>query len=243
MDAERNLTTLRLRYTEEHPDVKMQEAIVAQLKAAPKSGTGASSTGGSIANPAYEQLKSRVLDLETRIVSTQRRLKEAIADRDRLENIARGAPGLDAQFTNLDRDYNVIRRNYEELLARRESMRIAAAAQADAGDVHMEVIDPPVIPQAPAGPRRLLMMSGVLLAGLASSVALAVLLVRFDASFHTIDDLRGFGLPVIGGVSLLTYTRPRSRATSVASVAVTIVLLGCVYVGLLTHLNQIADRI
>jgi len=87
------------------------------------------------------------------------------------------------------------------------------------------------------------MLSAVLLVGLGSGVALAVLLVRFDASFHSIDDLRSIGLPVIGGVSYLTQTRSRSEVTSVASVAAMVVLLACVYFGLLTHLTQISGRI
>ncbi|MBV9537657.1 MAG: hypothetical protein JOY70_01850 [Acidisphaera sp.] len=248
LEAEQRLAELRLRYTDQYPDVKMQQALVAQLRAGGTPGAGARAGSGgaggqALANPVYEQLKSRIFDLDGQLFSLQRRLKEAIAGRDYLEQVARGAPGLQAEFTNLDRDYNVIRRNYEELLARRESMRIAAAAQTDADNIRMQVVDPPIIPQVPSGPKRIPLLSLVLLGGIGAGVGLAVLLVRFDASFHSVDDLRSLGLPVIGGVSLMSQTRPRSQATSIASVAVLIVLLAGVYVGLLTHLNQIADRI
>jgi uncharacterized protein involved in exopolysaccharide biosynthesis len=50
-------------------------------------------------------------------------------ERDWLDEIARSAPGLQAEYVNLNRDYDVLRRNYEELLGRRESMRIATAAR------------------------------------------------------------------------------------------------------------------
>ena len=141
-----------------------------------------------------------------------------------------------AEFTNVNRDYDVLRRNYEEMLARRESMRIAVAAEADADKIKLQVIDPPQVPQIPVAPKRGILVSGVLAAGIAAGIGLAFLLVYFDRSFHTIDDLRDLGLPVVGGVSLFTTVAVRGRLLSVLTFGAALALLGGVYVGLLYKL-------
>jgi polysaccharide chain length determinant protein (PEP-CTERM system associated) len=250
-DAEQKLAELRLRFTAQHPDVKAAEALVAEIKSANTSaGSGASGakttaagSNRSIPNPTYQQFKVTLLDVEGQVASLRRRLKETSAERDRLESIARGAPGLQAEFTNLNRDYDVIRKNYEELLGRRESMRIDAAAETSADKVKLEVVDPPQIPQNPVAPKRAILLSGVLVAGLGSGLGLALLLVQIDRSFRDTDDLRMFGLPVVGGVSLLATTDRLGVFVTAASVALSVVLLACVFGGLVLHIAQITARI
>ena len=235
--AERALSELRLRYTDQHPDVIAARALVASLRA----GGGTVSSGPrataprtrSAPNPVYEQLKVKLVEADGSIASLQRRLAEAVKDRDRLDEIARGAPGLQAEASNLNRDYDVLRKNYEELISRRESMRIAVAAEADADKIKMQIIDPPQVPRIPVAPKRALLLSGVLVAGIGGGIGLALLLVQFDRSFHTIDDLRELGLPVIGGISLLTVSATRTRVASLFTFGVALLLLAVVYGGLL----------
>jgi polysaccharide chain length determinant protein (PEP-CTERM system associated) len=190
----------------------------------------------SLPNPIYEQLKVRLYEAESGIASLQRQVADATRERDRLEEIARSAPGLQAEFINLNRDYDVLRRNYDELLARRESMRIATAAEADADKIKIQIIDPPQVPQNAVAPKRAQLFSMVLAAGTIAGIGLAVLLVQFDQSFHTIDELRDLGLPVAGGISLLNVTVTRGRLASVFVFGISILLLGAVYAGLLYRL-------
>ncbi len=53
-----------------------------------------------------------------------------------------------------------------------------------------------------------------------------MLLVQFDQSFHTIDELRDLGLPVAGGVSLLNVSVTRGRLAAVLAFGMSLVLLG-----------------
>jgi len=242
-EAERLLQELRLRYTEQNPDVVAQRNLVAAIRS---SGTGGSEpsttprTGArnrSVPNPVYEQLKVRNIENDSVIASLQRQTQDATRERDRLEEIARGAPQLQADFANVNRDYEVLRKNYDDLLARRESMRISSAAEADGDKVRMQVIDPPQVPQNPVAPKRVLLVSGVLAAGLAAGVGLALLLVQMDQSFHTIEDLRTMGFPVAGGVSFLGETVSLARrllTVGVFAVAVSVPVI--FYTGLLLRL-------
>ncbi len=266
--AQNELNDLRLRYTDNHPDVvsakRRLEGLKAQAEqtaaAASKTAETAAATAKtdaaaaakaaenqpavparpvkSLPNPIYEQLKVRLYEVESLIASLQRQIADATRERDRLEEMARSAPGVQAEFLNLNRDYDVQRKNYDELLARRESMRIATAAEADADKIKIQVIDPPQVPQNPVAPKRTLLISTVLAIGLAAGVAMSVLLVQFDQSFHTIDELRELGLPVAGGVSLLNVSVSRGRLASVIMFAMSLLLLGAVYGGLLYRLMR-----
>jgi polysaccharide chain length determinant protein (PEP-CTERM system associated) len=245
-EAERQLDEMRLRYTDNYPDVIAQRQLIEALRSgkigaptpstAPRTAATAARTR-SVPNPVYEQLKIRMVENDAVISSVQRQITEAQKERNRLEEIARGAPQLQADFINLNRDYDVIRRNYDELLGRREQMRIAAAADADANKVKIQIVDPPQKPQTPVAPRRGVLLSAVLGAGLAAGAALSLMLGEIDASFQNIDDLRVLGLPVIGGISVIMSVVPRWRVfLAIGSFAVVLLALCGVYGGLVMRL-------
>ena len=56
-----------------------------------------------------------------------------------------------------------------------------------------------------------------------------MLLVQFDQSFHSIDELRDLGLPVAGGVSLLNMSVSRGRLAAVVAFALSLAMLGAIY--------------
>jgi polysaccharide chain length determinant protein (PEP-CTERM system associated) len=251
--AQAEFDELKLKYTDNHPDVRaarlrldaarsaaLREAQAAERDAAQADPNAPPGTPRSRSqpNPVYEQLKVRLVEAESTVSSLQRQLADATRERNRLEEIARGAPGLLAEFTNINRDYDVLRKNYEELLSRRESMRIAAAAEADADKIKIQIVDPPQVPQNAVEPKRALMMTGVLVAAIVLGVGLALLLAQFDQSFHTLDELRDLGLPVAGSISMVAVTSPTARMISIVSFTMAIVLLLGVYSGLLFRLVQ-----
>jgi polysaccharide chain length determinant protein (PEP-CTERM system associated) len=202
-EAERALRELRLRLTDQHPDVVAARGMVAELRAggAAARGDGAARGSAARANPLLEQLRVRMVDVDAQIASLERQERTGQAEVERLDAIARSEPEVLAQQQNINRDYTVLRRNYEELLARRESLQIAGAARNSSDRVRLEVVDPPAIPLQPVAPPRLLLFAAVLLAGIGAGVLTALLLSRLDRAFYTVEELRGLGLPVLGGVS------------------------------------------
>jgi polysaccharide chain length determinant protein (PEP-CTERM system associated) len=235
-DAERQLRELRLRFTEQHPEVVAARNAVAELRASParpdgtarrQAATSRTSTDSQRPNPIYEQLRLRLLDADGEVASLERQVREEEVQVERLESLLRTVPQVQAQFTSLDRDYTVLRRAYEELLQRRESVQIADAARTSADRVRLEVVDPPTMPTAPIGPNRLLLASIVLAGGLGSGVVIASLLARSDKSFYTIHDLRRLGLPVLGSISL--NEPPKGAVASIAAFACCVALLLTAY--------------
>ncbi len=223
-EAQRTLRELRLRYTDSHPDVRAAQAAVA---AGVGGGGGARPSAPRNVmrpNPLHEALRMRMVDAEAGLASLERQVRDGEAELERLDAMAREQPELQAQFTNLDRDYNVVRRNYEELLARRESIQIADAARTGSERVKLEVVDPPSVPTAPASPNRPLLYAAVLVVGAGLGGVLAILLAHLDTGFLTVHDLRRLQLPVLGRISA---PRPRlaPRFLSGAAFAVACALL------------------
>ena len=237
--AEAKLRELQQVYTDNYPEVKTQKRTVEALR---KSGGGAAPAaigGKSAPNPVYEQLTLRQVENNALIESLKRQLDDATAERDRLQKIAHDVPNLEAMSTNLNRDYDVLRGNYDELLKRREGMRIATAAQVHASNVKIQIMDPPQIPQTPVAPARVLLSIGVLLAGLAAGGGVVGAMMTLDQSFHNIIDLRAMGRPVIGAISLAVLPptmamRLRHAAVFGSAIGLLVVVLG----GVLLHYTQ-----
>lgn len=237
VQAEQQLRELRLRLTDQHPDVLMQRAIIAELRAGGGGGGTAArpqaAPRGGLPNPLYEQIRLRMVDQDGLIASLERQIRDETAESERLERLARTAPQVAAELLNMDRDYDIIRKNYETLLQRRESLEIAGAARNESDRMRIEVIEPPIVPTTPSGPNRLIFAAGVLVVGLGAGAALVLLLIQLDRGFYTIHDLRGLGLPVLGGVS--SATPPRGHAAGAIAFGGGVAMLLLVFGAMLTR--------
>ncbi len=256
-EAQDQLTVLLLKDTDQHPDVIAQRKLIESLKNAPRDASAApagkdattardssaNTVKRSVPNQVYDQLKVKLIEADTDVISLQRQRDDAVRYRERLEKVQREQPGLIAEYQNMDRDYNVLRRNYEELLGRLQSANIAQAADTQADKVKLQIIDPPETPRLPVAPNRMLLVTGVLLGGLATGVGLTVLFGQLDRSFSTVDELRGLGLPVLGAISVMGLIPFRQQLMSVMRFGAAVAMLVGIYGGLLIHILRSAALI
>jgi len=256
IQARNNLAALRLRYTDQHPDVISAKGQVASLeqqvaqlakdaqanKDAQGNGAmanGAMSTAEAAAdadlmiktqqpNPIYESMRLKLVDLNTIVPADKRRLDQASADYEKAKAMAQQIPDIDAKAKDLDRDYEVIKRNHDELISRRESATLSQAADDQADRTQFRIIDPPQVPQNPAFPNLPLMFSVVLVLSLGAGLAFPVAIELFRSTFSSALRLRGLGLPVIGAV---TYVRrPGATRGFIAGTAGVAVVFGALLV-------------
>ena len=187
-------------------------------------------------NPVYDELKVKLIDIDSQVAALQRQHVAAVAYREKLEKIQQEQPGLIAEYEDTDRDYNVLRGSYQALLERLQSANIAQAADTQADKVKLQIVDPPEIPRLPAAPNRMLLVTAVLLVGCGAGLGVTVLFGQVDQSFSTADDLRSLGMPVLGGISILGLASFRQRLTTAARFGVAVVLLVGIYGGLIVHI-------
>lgn len=241
-DAERlqqlrtQLDSLRLKYTDQHPDVIATRAAIAETEAEikhPASGSGAAGDGsnrGQIANAVYDQLKVKLVDAEGNVASAQRRLVVTENDENRIERIAQSVPGVLTQAQDLDRDYSVLKRNYQELVSRRQAAQIADNANTKTENIQFRIVDPPQEPLFPVAPDRPMLLSVVLLFGLGAGLAAPVAMEQLDRSFATITQLRSLGIPILGSVTRLSLSAAKRReAVQLVGVCASAFVLIAVY--------------
>ncbi len=209
---QQRLDALRTQYTPKHPEVVRVEASLAELLAQQDQANSNEATGGvptdaprargEVANELYNQLALRLSEMDSKIASAERRLSDAKQVYDDLQQKTSAAPRIEAEFTALNRDYQVLQTNFQSLLERRESARIAQAADSSTDPVQFRVIAAPEEPAQPDGPPRRLFNLVILIAGLGGGCGLVILLAKVDNCVSTPEDLASFAdMGVLGCVS------------------------------------------
>lgn len=178
----RQLEELSSHYTDRHPDVKklrdqiaktekLKQQMEASLAAAPPSETKDNAPRPS--SPADMQILSSRMEVESQIkangVEIENR-QQSILDLQRRigEYQARlnMTPVREQQLAGLTRDYEQSRKNYEQLLAKRNQSEMATDLEKEQEGEQFRVLDPPNLPQKPYSPNRLKLDLIGLIAGL-----------------------------------------------------------------------------
>lgn len=202
--AKRNLADLRLVYTDKHPDVIAAQHSVAQLEAdvdAARKAGGTNEGKTQISNPAYEQLRLKLVDAQALLPTLKDRLDKGVADFERAKSLSGDLPEIEAKSQDIDRDYDVIKTNYDELVKRRESANLSQAADDRADRTQFRIVDPPEVPIFPSFPNRALLFTVVTLLGLAAGIGTPIAVARIQPTFGSPSRLRELGLPVAGAIT------------------------------------------
>jgi len=185
--------------------------------------------GAVTPNPMYDQIKLQIVQQEGFIAALKSRAADTRKQVEKWSNLAKLVPQVEADLAQKMRDYELIRKGYLELRQRQESAKLAREMESSANKVQFRIIDPPKLPVKPSGPNRPLLMSVVLVMGLAAGIAFAFVLSQINSTFNTVQRLRStFTLPVLGRVTAIVSPRERRqrRCEVVGFATITLALLG-----------------
>lgn len=226
-ELQKVVDSLLTRYTEKHPDVsttlKRLEVLKKELADERKAELGLSDDGpledqpveggkNVVPNPVYEQVKIQLIQQEAAMAAFKRRGEKEAVEVKKWEQMAGQVPQVEAELSRLSRDYEIVKRGYEELRQRQESARLASDMETKAQKVQFRIVDPPKLPLKPSGPNRPLFMAIVLVAGIGAGLAFAFLLGQVNSTFQTVQRLRQtFALPVLGAVTAISTIVERRR--------------------------------
>jgi len=213
IDAQkRNLDTLLQKYTEQHPDVlgarrvlkdleqQKREQAIAIRKAAssnPSVLLGDGSTASQDLKRSLAVADGNVATLTTRVAEYESRMA-------RYKLSLKNLPEIEKEFAQLNRDYEINKKNYEGLVARRESAAMSGELEAASGVADFRLIDPPRVSPKPVAPNRLLLLPAVLVLSLTIGVFASFSAAQLRPVFFDGHALReATGLPLLGRVSYI----------------------------------------
>ncbi|MCE7902161.1 MAG: hypothetical protein DYH20_05735 [Gammaproteobacteria bacterium PRO9] len=140
---------------------------------------------------------------EVELASLQTQLAQRQATVSSLRRAVDTIPEVEAELNRLNRDYGIVKAQYDALVKRLESARLTEEVQAEKEDVTFDVIEPPRLPLFPTAPNRILLYCGVLVAALIAGLGGAFLLNQHSPVFYSGKKLRqATGLPIFGSVSM-----------------------------------------
>jgi polysaccharide chain length determinant protein (PEP-CTERM system associated) len=229
LQAER--AALLSRYTSTHPDVQSKDSEIASAKAAvarlekeekakaapaasPKPSTAAPTTAHDpYDQPLIAQTKSQLeanrVEMEN-LAKDEARLKSAL---EQYQQRLNQTPVREQQLSGIQRDYELQKQNYTDLLNKKLQSQLATNLEKDQGGRQFRLVDPPSLPTLPSSPNRRKIALGGAAAGIGLGVALAALMGFKDRSFYSEKAIsKRFGLSLVVGVPvLLTVSERRAR--------------------------------
>lgn len=214
----RSLDALLQRYTEQHPDVANTRRLVRELEeqkqreVAELQRIAQANPGQPVleANPALVELTRVLAAAEVQVAGLRARVAEHESRASRVREQLQFAPRIEAELAQLNRDYDIHKKNYEELVSRRESIAIGGALSGAASLADFRVIDPPRANPAPVAPNRLLLLPLALLGALAAGLGVSFLMSQFRPVFFDANSLRASTqLPLLGVVTQIQNERSR----------------------------------
>ena len=210
------LDELLLRFTKGHPEVvAVRNSIFELEKQKQEQGksakSGAADSPAREANPVFQQMKLALSEAEANVASLNSRVR---LYQDKIKNLNDEKDErlhVETELQGLNRDYDAINVQYEDLLKRREKLRLSD----DLGNtesVKFRIIDPPQVPSKPFAPNRILFSAGVLIGSLLVGAGLAVFLSLLRPTFASSQKVREItGLPVLGSVSMNWISEIKQR--------------------------------
>ncbi len=241
LTLQKNLDTMRMQFTEQHPDIISTKRLIKQLETQKAEEAKTAKPGGDRGasySPMLQQLNVSLSTAEARVASMRARVDEYTARYDRLKAQSVNGPELETQLAQLNRDYQVNKENYSQLVARRESARLSGDLSNTTDMVKFRVVDPPTVPLTPAGPNRLRLASLVFVGALIAGIAIALLMSQLRPTYLSQHGLReSTGLPILGSVSMNWTDHERAkRKRSFYAFGASLAVLITLYAGVMARM-------
>lgn len=212
-NLEEELDRLRLRFTDQHPDVIETQQLLDSLEIARKKEVDAflasvdDETQGPM-NELTQEIRLEMSRLQSEIASLKVKETDLQSKIAELESKVDLIPQIEAESTALNRDYDIMKKKYEELLARREAADLSRRAEVSAEELQFRIIEPPLVPNKPSGPHRIIFYTVVVVLGFGAGVGLAFVFSQLSPILVRPKQLlRLSDYPVWGTVSHLEYEK------------------------------------
>ena len=220
----RNLDMLLQRFTEQHPEVvgtrrllkeleDQRRKEVQELRKAALAAPQAPGLGGASGSLAAQELTRMLAGAEVQVAALKARVSEYGVRYAQAREALKSAPQIESEASQLNRDYAITKKNYEDLVARRQSAVMSGELDVASGVAEFRLIDPPRVSPKPVWPNRLLLLPLALLAALTAGFMATFVYSQLRPTFDDANEMRSkTGLPLLGVVTMVLSDLDRRAA-------------------------------
>lgn len=208
------LKNLRIKYTENHPDVKRVKRLIAKLEKEPAAGDeDLAKTGGThnsvdqVVLQSEAQLKGIALSIQN-LNEEREDLKKTISQ---YEQWVAAAPVREAEWSALTREYGELKRHYDFLVSSDLQAKSMLNLEKRQKGSQFKIEDSARFPEKPIKPDFVKILGIALFCGLGLGLGIPLIWDFLDASFRDVNDLEAFlGVPVVCSIPFIEIGREKA---------------------------------
>ena len=189
-------------------------------------------TGDSVEfNPVYQELKAEIHRASVEVGTLNMKLATQKKSVEALKQAVDVLPEVEAKLAKLNRDYDITRERYLDMVSRRESARLAQEVGLSGNNVNFRIIDTPRVPTKPSGPNRMLLLSMAFLVAMGAGLGWGFLRYLIQPTIIDSSQISNkIDRPILGSVGLyLTAQHKMRRRLQLTSFLLVFFLLVILY--------------
>jgi polysaccharide chain length determinant protein (PEP-CTERM system associated) len=215
----RQLDDLLRRYTEAHPDVFATRRTIKELEAERRrdllvklqTQTTALPVTTAPTSPVYQRLRIELAQAEAMVASLQAQIGAYRVRQQEFQAIAEKIPQAEAELMQLTRGYEVVRKQYEQLVNRREAASLGAKMDRSSSMAEFRLVEPPRVSPMPVFPSKKHLAALLMLASIILGMAAAFTMTLVHPTVSSEKELRELSKrPVLGVLTVLPDPRRES---------------------------------
>ena len=236
-DLQAQIADLHRKYPQGNPELTRLEGTYAVLEGAVKAGAASGAAGKDLApvkrkpdNPIYAHLQDELDTVNAQLESTQAERGAVAARLDKFDSRLSQTPEAEREFLELARDLDTSRGRFRELREKQMQAQVAEQLERERKAERFTLIEPPVYPEKPVRPNRLLILMVGLALALLGGIGTPLMRESFDRSVHSVRDaVRVLQVPVLAVLPLAADpARARRRTLRIRWAVGAILALGAI---------------
>ena len=208
VQLENELQTARNTFTDKHPEVIRLRAELAAAKAqaaADATKPPEERIATLRVDPNYNALKKERDEVKLRIAGDQRQQQQIQAQIATYRQRIDAAPRVEQQMQALNNEYELERKQYEDLTSKLHSAEISESVERNQGGERFTVLAHATMPSEPSSPNTQRLMLVTLLLGLCLGGGAALGREYLDRSVYDSRALSDLDLPVLGEIPRIAH--------------------------------------
>ncbi len=194
-DLQAQLAELRRRYPQGSAEITRLESTYAVLEGAVKAGAAGgvkkdlgTATKRKPDNPVYMNLQDELDTANAQLQSMQAEREAARARLERFDSRLSESPETERGFLELARDLDTSRARFKELREKQMQAQVAEQLERERKAERFTLIEPPVYPEKPFRPNRLLILMVGMTLALLGGIGAPMLRESMDRTVHSVRD-------------------------------------------------------